>query len=211
VEFTSKTVVAAVARELGMPEENLFVESLDDGKTDEDTLSVTSKTNEEFSVVVHKSRDIFEGGNLELIQEYLGDGIIDEVFDVESKPLLDAVAAVCCLDDLQPWLVSTCREEIYSGDMTIARMHDLLRDPFGSVQALVDKEDVYHVLVAQCRPTDENLAKAILEGIGGSEGFLKKKLVYTEEGFVIDSDNDYTANLVDDLVAKRLSDSKGTG
>lgn len=70
---------------------------------------------------------------------------------------------------------------------------------------------MYHVLVAQCRPTDENLAKAILEGIGGSEGFLKKKLVYTEEGFVIDSDNDYTANLVDDLVAKRLSDSKGTG
>ena len=164
---------------------------------------MVSSKDEEFSVVVYKSREIFESSDLELIREYLRDRVINEEVDTGSDLLLDAVAAVCCMDDLQPWLISTCREEIYEGDMTIVMMHELPQDPLGAVKSLVDKEEVYDVLVAQCRPSDDDLAKAILKGVGGSEGFLHKKLIRTEEGFVIDSDNNHTGKLVDDIFARK--------
>lgn len=107
--LTIENAIAAVAREF-----NLVASTLTGSVVGEDKMLICPKDNSrmEFLVV---TRMVEEKEALFIIMESIqADSLIDDLEDVDSKAIYEALLKVSVLSDLEPWLTVAIREEIRS-------------------------------------------------------------------------------------------------
>ena len=226
-DFSPEAVLAAVAAELRYNKDDLTV-TWDESVTPRVAYEVSSKRNN-LAVVVHRSESDAVAECQDLIHENLFTGVFASENLVE-RPVIEAVAKVCNLADLTPYLTMASREGwmLPTGEddedgpdigkaQTIpeikahqaALLARWLKDPVAAVWRLQggDLPSVLAVLVEQCSFDVDALTKAIMEVMGGWRAWAQGLVTATTpEGFVIEPESDAAVEYMESLYAAAQSE-----
>jgi hypothetical protein len=224
-KFIWEHVLDVVAAELRYSREDLEVSEVARGSSGRvDHYAVRSRTTA-FAASVHRDRASAEVACRSLVSGWLATGKFFENMG-SSRELLVAVAGACRLSDLTPWLSARTREGwVLGGEGAGIRAHaplarartvdverterlvrlaERLRDPVASVLELCGGRtaEACAVLVEQCDYNTDVLLAAMVRSCGGWEGFaIGGMSATTDEGYVVEPDNDHTAEYMGKLHA----------
>jgi hypothetical protein len=226
-DFSPETVLAAVAAELRYNKDDLAI-TWDETITPRASYEVLGKSNDMRLVVYRSEEDVAaecQAGIHETL--FAGTFIAENSLD---RSVLEAVAKVCNLSDLTPYLTMASREGWTLPDdednpdgpaigtaQTIpeikahqaALLATWLKDPVNAVWRLQggDLSSTIAVLIEQCSFDVNVLTKAIMEAMGGWRSFeVGTVTATTPEGFVIEPDNFKAAEYLESLYAVSQSE-----
>ncbi len=220
-DFSPEAVLAAVAKELRYNRDDLDV-SWDEKVDPRVVYYVTGKANKmEFLVYLNEAEA--ERGCQDIIHESLFTGQFFEEPELVDRAVLDAVAKVCNLADLTPFLTMVAREgwampdedeesepQAVADAQTIpeiksnqaAMLDRWLKDPVAAVWRIQDSDlaSTLAVLIEQCSFDIDALTKAIMVAMGGWKAFAFSSVVATTpEGYVITADNIAAVEYLEEL------------
>jgi len=168
--------------------------------------------NSPLSVMAYRNQEAVELAFRKVIGMWVAKGIFLDEVEI-SKEIAEAVGRAYNPRDFDPWITVRVRESAFktTKDDQAKRLGIFLRDPVAAVLELnnYDPEDAMTVFLEQGQLEESALTAAILRACGGWKELSFCEIVgYSDEGFIIDADNEYTAGYLRRLNELRKQDRK---